>query len=151
MKSLLRFNNLILMLSIVFLISSLGFSQNLLVENAGLTSVNGIYLLDGTYNGMNKYTQDVFPVVDQHIVYWNGVNHWNVSLAITPEYPLYYAGIGIGGSKYSPPLSGWIATSKSLNPPPIIAGTSLPVELVSFSAHISGESVQLNWRTETEV
>jgi hypothetical protein len=50
------------------------------MQVAGATVVNGIYLLDGTMNGKNKYTQEVPQLTGQHLIYCNdSVGEWCIA------------------------------------------------------------------------
>jgi hypothetical protein len=116
------------------------------VTGAGVTAINGIYLLDGTMNTKNKYTQ----VSTQYLIYWNiGPDEWRISSTIFPSNP-YYTAKGVSEGVV-PPESGWSFVLPAYAPAPTLADTPLPVELSSFSAHFDGEVVNLKWRTETEV
>ena len=150
MNNLIRFGGFIpLLILFLFLNSPFGSAQNMDVSGAGATVVNGIYLLDGTMNGKNKYTQDVSPPLTQHLIYWNvsGSGEWYIAPTESPSNPYYTA----GDDNSIPPTSGWSAVGKAPNPTPTVDDTPLPVELVSFSAQVDGEVVNLKWRTETEV
>lgn len=89
MKNLIRFSSFIpLLLLFLFLSSPFGIAQNMLVSSAGVTDVNGIYLLDGTMNGKNLYTQDVLPSRTQHFIYWNSSsNEWYIAPTEAPLIP----------------------------------------------------------------
>jgi hypothetical protein len=152
MKNLLQTRSIrSLLLFTLFIFTSNGLSQNLLVTNAGSPPVNGYYLLDGTMNGANKYTQDVPPTSTKHQIFFDGSTYWNLTTVSTPGNVLYRAFTGSGGEDAAPPETGWASTGKTPNPPPTVGSTPLPVELVSFSASVADGTVQLFWRTETEV
>jgi hypothetical protein len=147
MKNLMRFGSFIpLLLLFLFLNSPFGSAQNMQVSGAGVTAVNGIYLLDGTQDGKNKYTQ----VSTNHLIFWNiAADQWRISPAIFPSSP-YYTAKGVSEGVV-PPESGWSSVLPAYDPAPTLASTPLPVELSSFSAQFDGEVVNLKWRTETEV
>jgi len=131
---------------LVFMVS--GFSQNLLVQNAGITSVNGYYLLNGSINGVNRYIQDVAPISNPHQIYYDGVHYWVLTPVLNPFNVLYRGASIFDGV---PPETGWESTGKSNDTPPTVGSTPLPVELSSFSASLLNSAVKLSWRTETEV
>jgi len=81
MKNLIRFVSFIpLLLLFLFSNSQYSFAQNTIVSGAGASVVNGIYLLDGTQNGKNKYTQDNSPPLTQHFIYWQAsFNRWYIA------------------------------------------------------------------------
>ena len=151
MKNFLRFYIVFILLMMIILISPSGLTQNLLVQGAGYVPVNGLYLLDGTYNGRNKYTQDELSLGTRNFIYWNGINKWIVAPVDNPTRVYYFASVSFGFSTQIPPASGWATMVSLYNPPPTLGSTALPVELVSFSAQVTGSSVTLHWRTETEV
>lgn len=157
MKNLIRFGSFIpLLLLFLFLNSPFGIAQNMLVEGAGATVVNGIYLLDGTMNGKNKYMQDVSLPLTQHFIFWHSsFNKWYIAPIESPSNP-YYTALptvppGVDDGDPIPPVNGWSSFGKAPAPMPTVSDTPLPVELVSFSAQVDGEVVNLKWRTETEV
>jgi len=149
MKNLGRFSSFIpLLLLFLFLNSPFATAQNMEVTGAGATVVNGIYLLDGTMNGKNKYTQDVPPLVTEHTIFWNsGSSEWYIAPSEDLLNPYYKNGV----DNPIPPSTGWSSAGKGFDPAPTVTDTPLPVELVSFSAQFDGEVVNLKWRTETEV
>ena len=152
MKNLVHFQSFkAILVVLIILYSPFVFTQNLLVEGAGSTPVNGYYLLDGTQNGENKYTQDTQPTQTQHTIYWNGINNWYLVSADDPAFPLYLAPPNVEVDNAYPPENTWSSGGKTPGPPPTVSSTPLPVELVSFNALVDGDVVQLNWRTETEV
>ncbi len=150
MKNLIRFGSFIpLLFLLLFLNSPFGSAQNMLVSGAGATVVDGIYLLDGTMSGKNKYTQDVSLPLTQHLIYWNsGSSLWFIAPTESQSIP-YYTSAGLDSPM--PPANGWDPVGKGFAPAPTVNDTPLPVELVSFSAQVDGEVVNLKWRTETEV
>jgi len=150
MKNLIRFGSFIPLLLLFLLLNSpFGSAQNLQVSGAGVKDVNGIYLLDGTLNGKNKYTQDVSLPLTQHFIYWHSsFRKWYIVHTEFPSNPYYTAG---GVDSPVPPAGNWSSTNREFNPAPTVSDTPLPVELVSFSAQVDGEVVNLKWRTETEV
>ncbi len=134
----------------VFFLTGNVVAQNVEVSGAGATQVNGIYILVGSYNGANKYVQDVPITQTQHIIYYNATNKtWYISALETPDNPLYI--VQQTFPSVTPPPSGWTQTSRLLEPAPTVNDTPLPVELTSFSARVNGQTVVLDWRTETEV
>jgi len=149
MKNLIPYHSFFpLLLFFFFLNTPLGSTQNMQVSGAGVTVVNGIYLLEGTFNGKNKYTQEVPPMTTQHVIFWNsGLGEWFISPTATPSSPYYSAGI----DSPIPPFSGWSSVGKGFDPAPTVTDTPLPVELSLFSAQFDGEVINLKWRTETEV
>ena len=150
MKNSVRFSSfLATVLFILLLSSSPGLTQNLLVQGAGSEPVNGYYILDGTYNDANKYTQDVPPTSTEHCIYWNGSESWYLAAVEDFGAPLYT--VEASGEEEVPPSEDWVSVGKAPNPAPTVSDTPLPVELVSFSAQVDGEIVNLKWRTETEV
>ena len=149
MKNLVRFGSFVpLFLLFLCLNSPFGIAQNMQVASAGEPGVDGIYLEDGTLNGKYKYTQDNA----QNLIYFNGgtggTNEWFIAPTATPSFPYYKSSAGLGNT---PPVSSWTTVSPALDPPPTVNDTPLPVELVSFSAQVDGEVINLQWRTETEV
>lgn len=149
MKNLIPYHSFFMLLLLFFFLNSpFGSAQNMQVSGAGVTVVNGIYLLDGTFNGKNKYTQEVPPLTTQHLIFWNSSSgEWFISPTATPSSPYYLAGI----DSPIPPFSGWSSVGKGFDPAPIVTDTPLPVELSLFSAQFDGEVINLKWRTETEV
>ncbi len=149
MKNLIRFGSFIPVLVLFVLLNSpFGSAQNMDVTGAGASVVNGIYLLDGTMNGRNKYMQDVSLPLTQHLIYWNSsFNKWYIAPTESPSTPYYTAGV----DSPIPPTNSWSSIGKAPAPSPTVSDTPLPVELVSFSAQVGGEVVNLKWRTETEV
>jgi hypothetical protein len=70
MKNSLRISSFIhKLLLLLFLISPSVLSKALYVSGAGATAVNGIYLLAGTKNGGNEYTQAVSKTTGQHCIF----------------------------------------------------------------------------------
>lgn len=150
MKNLIRFGSFVPLLLLFLLLNSpFGSAQNMQVSGAGVSVVNGIYLLDGTMNGKNKYTQDVPPGTTQHLIYWNSsAGEWYIAPMESQSSQYYTA---VGSDSPIPPTTGWSSVGKGFGPAPTVIDTPLPVELVSFSAQVDGEVVNLKWRTETEV
>jgi hypothetical protein len=151
MKKFIQFGSFVsLLLLFLFLNSPFGIAQNVLVEGAGVEDVNGIYLLDGTMNGKNLYTQDIFPPFHRNIIYWHiSSNEWYIAPSIALLSPYYIAAIMSIG--VVPPQSGWSSVLPAYDPAPTVSDTPLPVELISFSAQFNGDVVNLEWRTATEV
>jgi len=150
MKNLIRFGSFFpLLLLFLFLNSPFGSAQNMQVSGAGVTVVNGLYLLDGTLNERNLYTQEVPPMTTQHLIYWNsGAGEWYIAPSEDASNPYYTAE---DNDNPIPPVNGWAIVGKALGPAPTVNDTPLPVELSSFSAQFDGEVINLKWRTETEV
>ena len=146
MKNLIRIGSFIPMLLLFLALNSpFDYAQNMEVTGAGVSAVNGIYLIDGLLNGKNKYTQ----VGTQHLIFWN-TSVWYISPTATPLSP-YYTAAEISEGSPVPPGSPWFSVLPIYDPVPTLASTPLPVELSSFSAQFDGEVINLKWRTETEV
>ena len=149
MKNLVRSKFMITLFFFAMLVFTVsGFSQNLLVQNAGTTSVNGYYLPNGIINGANRYIQDVPPVNNPHQIYYDGIHYWVLTTVLNPLNILYRGPSIFDGL---PPETGWETMGKSTDTPPTVGSTPLPVELSSFSASLLSSAIHLVWQTETEV
>ena len=86
MKILIRFGSFVpLLLLFLFLNSPFGSAQNMQVSGAGVSVVDGIYVLDGIISGKNKYTQAPSA---EHLIYFNsGSNLWFIAPTETPLIP----------------------------------------------------------------
>ena len=115
MKNLIRFRMFVPLLLLCLLLNSpFGSAQNLLVSGAGATVVDGIYLLDGTMNVKNKYTQDVSLPLTQHLIYWNsGSGEWYIAPTESPSSPYYTVGV----DNTIPPVNGWSPVGKAPSSP----------------------------------
>ena len=137
------------------LLAAVAYGQNFQIT--GAPDANGIYVQSGTHNGRPYYRVGgqarylyYSPANDQYVEGAPGVDSWVVGTALSgPTTPisteLYY----YDTTAPTPPVTTYLryfgqAASAA------VAGTSLPVELVSFTAAADGDRAVLRWATASE-
>jgi hypothetical protein len=130
---------------------------NMEVTGAHYNIVNGIYVYEGVFNGNSYYKK----VDGGSTIYLYGLDgpdlvEWRFGESLQFSYSdVYYyaydnslpAALTPEGLDFSN-LGAYGAGSTSF---PTVSSTALPVELTTFTASISNNSVKLLWETETEV
>ena len=139
----------------VVILSSVSSQADVTVTGGGQTSpddVNGTYFSAGSYNGKAYLAKNGS---NNKIIWFNagewgrtktGWVFWNS--APDPDDFYYYNPVDWG---YDPPCCGWEIEDGTAPAPTLSGDVSLAVELVSFSAQVTAQGVQLQWATGSEV
>jgi len=139
-------NRIVLIGLLVFITLTSGYSQNMLVEDAGRAYVNGLYLVSGEYLGKNYYVYNSY-----YFLYCRSETpRWYLGslLGSTNQDSIYYY---IDSSANTPDgLSLSSLGNLGSSPGPTVGETPLPVEACQASAKIEGQSVLLQWTTQSE-
>jgi hypothetical protein len=88
------------------------FSTSIIVSGAGIPAVNGSYVLTGTFDGKDYWTQGIY------FLYWNTLvapDSWVIGTGLVSGSTYYTA----AGDTSSPPATGWITTISGTVPAPI--------------------------------
>jgi hypothetical protein len=130
-------------ISFVLLVTDI-FTQTITVSGAGTEVMNGIYTLDGTYNGKSYYAKDL----NRRFIIWgyNSPNIWEILDSTLPQSSYTHS-----ANTTNPPQTGWTVAAQGSPPAPTLSGSGTAVELYSFTASQCTEGIYLNWTTASEV
>ncbi len=128
---------------------------NMQVTGASVDIVNGIYVYVGLHAGASYYEK----VVPGSTIYlyreWTAGSEWYFGIGLGGSYSeTYYSALDIDEIALTPEglhFSGLGLLGTGSNSSPTVTSTPLPVELTTFTAAISNNSVELSWQTATEV
>lgn len=134
-----------LLLAVGLTVTTSLFSQNMLVGVCGSPEVSGVYVEAGIYDEVSYYQMGSYYLYREIGTYWCiGTQLGD----LIPDY-LYYVAESGNATPVGLTLDDYYFLGAA--PGPTIEDTSLPVELASFSARCAGQSVVLEWVTESEV
>mmetsp|Transcript_6257 Transcript_6257/g.14120 ORF Transcript_6257/g.14120 Transcript_6257/m.14120 type:complete len:223 (-) Transcript_6257:79-747(-) len=106
--------------------------EKIVVANAGLPVINGVYHREGTFEHAGKYVKSgVWKGVNEEFSLFrcnvsNNTKHWYISIVPAGVQPgtntdidFYSAPVGGENPDY-PPVSGWTKANEGVNPPPVV-------------------------------
>lgn len=121
------------------------FSQNMLVGICGSPEVSGVYVEAGIYDEVSYYQKGSYYLYREVGMYWI----IGTQLGDILETTTYYVEESTNATPVGLTIDDYYFLG--IAPGPTIEDSSLPVGLSSFSARSAGESVVLEWATESEV
>lgn len=91
-----------------------GLLNSVLVQNAGITTLNGIYNYVFEFNGKPYYSLATNP---SNFILWFE-NQWEIySFDIDPIFPIY---VGIGNVLYPWNITNWSSLNSNYDPAPVV-------------------------------